>query len=198
MLTMTKRFSILLTLCLCSQVLLTAAEGKTVSKIMSINTNLPIKELGKEVLRLTHERKNLIDSLIRQLRREKNLKKKIRICFLLGQYRASEATSDLLNIITLKNKDVPEEDTRFPLWGRYPAFEALGKIGMPSARLILAKLETESNTEAMRFEVILIRELYGKEIARIVLEKAIAKQKNKRKAENIAKAISLFRWSKRK
>jgi hypothetical protein len=177
-----------------------AKEGKDVSNILDINSNLSVEELHKEVLRLAHERHNLINNLIRQLRYGKNLnkEKKIRICFLLGQYRASEAAKDLLNIIALENKIKPGQEYRRSLWERYPAFEALERIGMPAVRHILIKLGTESDINAMRLEVILIRGLYGKEIGKMVLEKAIAKQADKEKAENITKAMGLIRWSKRK
>jgi len=200
MLTATKKISILLIVCLYSQGLLATKEDKPVSNILDINNNLSTEEWHKEVIRLAHERHNLINSLIRQLRYGKNLneEKKIRICFLLGEYRASEAAKDLLNIITLENKIKPGYEYRRSLWQRYPAFEALEKIGMPAVRHILIKLATESDKEAMRLEVFLIRGLYGKEIGKMVLEKAIAKQTDKKKAENITKAMNLIRWSKKK
>jgi hypothetical protein len=95
---MYKKIMVLLMVCLCSQVLWSANESKTASKILDTNSNLSVEEWHKETLKLAHERFNIIDKLVRQLHYGKNLnkEKKIRICYLLGEYRASSATIDLL------------------------------------------------------------------------------------------------------
>ena len=193
----TKKIVILLIVCLCLQGLWSAAEDKIESKILDINNNLSVEEWHKETLRLAHERDNLTINLIRLLRHGKNLnkEKKIRICFLLGEYRATRATMDLLNIITLENKNVPEEDTRFALWRKYPAYEALMKIGVPAIPRILKRLETESDLMAMRLEVSVVYYVYGKELTKILLNKVLSKQTDIKKAKNIKKAISLIKWS---
>ena len=194
---MNKRIMVILIVCLCSQGLWAVAKDKVESKILDINNNLSIEEWHKETLKLAHERFNIIDKLMRQLHYGKNLnkEKKIRICYLLGKYRASRATMDLLNIITLEDQNVTEEDTRFPLWRKYPAYEALIKIGVPTIPRILKKLETESDLLAMRLEVAVIYWVYGKEIAKIILDKALAKQTDTQKAKNIKKAMRLIKWS---
>jgi len=103
---------------------------------------------------------------------------------------------DLLKIITLENKIKPgAEYRRIPLWGQYPAYEALMKIGVPAIPRILKKLETESDLMAMRLEVSIIYYVYGKEITKIILNKALSKQTDTKKAKNIKKAISLIKWS---
>jgi len=93
-----KLMLVLLIICLCSQVLWAGTENKEISKILDTNSNLSVEEWHKETLKLAHERFNIIDKLVRQLHYGKNLnkEKKIRICYLLGEYRASSATIDLL------------------------------------------------------------------------------------------------------
>jgi hypothetical protein len=184
--------AVLVTLCVCFQVL-GATKG---DKPLLDKNNSVDKEWQNEAIRLSNERLKLINELIIRLRQERETELKVVTCYLLGEYRATEAVNDLLEVITLQSSiEQDNEVNRLPLWGKYPAHEALIKIGIPAIPLILAKLETESNLLAMRLEVHVVHMVYGKELAKVVLGQAITLQMDDSKAKRLKLAIQLLEYS---
>ena len=140
-----------------------------------------LEEFERATVEIQEKRSELITSLIRILRNETDKEKKIRICYLLGEYRATEAIWDLSKNISLEAQ-IPDELTEKPLWLKYPAQEALVKCGNRSIRYMLENIESSDNEliQKLSIEVIwqvmgegLTQVLDGKNYARMIIEKRI-------------------------
>jgi hypothetical protein len=72
--------------------------------------------------------------------------KKVLIIYLLGELRPRDTNSIevLIRYIDLKAPKI-ELKTRPPRWGRYPARDALVKIGKPAVNIVLEHLPSESD-----------------------------------------------------
>jgi hypothetical protein len=164
-----------------------------------------MEEFEQATFNVQKRRSELIGFLKRMLRRETDNEKKIRICYLLGEYRATEAINDLTHHITLE-ADVKPFSTEIPRWFKYPAQEALVKCGTRSVPPMILNLET-SNDELVRelsatviWHVIgagLPREIDGRDYARMIVQNAIDKQSDPVKKEKLQAALGLFVVSKR-
>jgi|SRR5579862_7288732 len=155
------------------------------------SSHYSLEQWQKEVERRVEERGRVIDFYIVQLRSEGDPKKQTRIAFLLGEYRADQAVGDLAAIIKLQN-DEDMEHRHLPLWTKYPAYEALIKIGAPAIPLMVEKLESEQDAAARLLEVSVIRGVYGAEIGKVVLERAEARQTDSSKKAKLSEALKLI------
>ena len=132
-------------------------------------------------MKIQENRAEIISSLIRTLRKETDKEKKIRICYLLGEYRATEAIFDLAKNITLEAK-LSETGDEPPRWFKYPAQDALVKCGTHSIPYMTRNIESSDDelTQKLSVQVIwqvigegLPRVLEGKEYAGMIIEKRI-------------------------
>lgn len=143
-----------------------------------------IQDWNEEVARLSEERLALIDDLKRSLSGERDLEKQGRLCFLLGEYRADSAVQDLCECMTLELHR-SEEYKRLPLWGQFPAWEALVKIGVPATAAVIDKLAGNDDLLTRFLCVEFLRSVYGDEIGALLVEKAIEKEGDPRRKGNL-------------
>ena len=184
------KFAVVL-LCMTAAVIAWSAGGTegTVSTRFRMDEDASIEQWDKEAERLSAERYEFLDDLIRHLRREEDVEKKGRICFLLGDYRAHGAVQDLSKHITLKVHVSGDPWTRIPLWGQYPAREALIKIGVRSTKWMLKNLATSEDAMTREHSVYVLREVYSPEIAKIVVQKAAEKEADPKRKRNLESAL---------
>jgi hypothetical protein len=152
-------------------------------------------EWKNEVRRLAEVRSQFIGDLLKRLPNERDPVKKSAIIYLLGEYRASETSAQLVNMIGFEGAKASNESEqkRLPLWGEFPAYEALVKIGSPTAREVIKKLETTTDSTARNLGASVIRAIYGREIGVVVLAKARDNQTNEIKTANLNIAIEIVR-----
>jgi len=140
-----------------------------------------LEEFDQATMKIQENRAEIISSLIRTLRKETDKEKKIRICYLLGEYRAAEAIFDLAKNITLEAK-LSETGDEPPRWFKYPAQDALVKCGTHSIPYMTRNIESSDDelTQKLSVQVIwqvigegLPRVLEGKEYAGMIIEKRI-------------------------
>lgn len=122
----------------------TDVERRVTARLKQART---LEEFEQAAFTIQRHRSELIDTLIRMLRKEDDEERKIRICYLLGEYRASEAAMDLASNITLEAQ-VPPATSSMLRWYQYPAWEALVKCGNRSIPHILRSIE--SNDDELR------------------------------------------------
>lgn len=158
-------------------------------------------EWKAEAERLGELRIQLVSDVLQRLIHERDAERKALLIFLLGEYRATEAASVLVGMISFEAPRSSKNGglkTR-PLWGTHPAAEALVKIGVPACRAVMQRLETETNTAAMKLEVDVICAVYrSKDVAELVLVKAAANEADAKKKANLQASLQILRDEKRR
>ena len=157
----------------------------------------------KQKEKLLHERKNIIDGLIKILKDDKKSREvRIRAAFLLGEYRAEEAIPVLFDNLLLRLEKVEDETKRdvnspcmdalvkigkkasFATFERISKFEQglgmLGKYNRYLHSLIMIKVEGKEVAAFMIRSK--LKELKGKELksAQAFLEEYFTKEKKKK------------------
>ena len=110
--------------------------------------------------------------------------------FLLGQYRFGQGASSLAQAIAL-HEEVVRPNGREWFWDRYPAFEALIKIGNPAISPAIRNLEESDDPEIkeLSLKVIYYIENRDKEIVQLRLKKALSVQENSKRKGRIESAL---------
>ena len=116
---------------------------------------------------------------------------KVYCIYLLGQLHAAEGVSVLIDKIETEANKVDPKD-RIGRWGKYPAQEALAKIGKSAANAILEKLGQENNELRRNLMVLVIIDVEGKEIGKIRIQKALEIESNVTAKGNLVLAQKLI------
>lgn len=113
------------------------------------------------------------------------------VIFLLGYYRLEDAAPALAKMITFESDDKGLRDQKLPLWGRYPAAEALTRIGSPATSAVLEQIQNSADDLTLSLGAQVISGVYTAKVAECVFDEAIAAQAQnplKRKRLEQAKA----------
>ena len=116
--------------------------------------------------------------------------------YLLGLYRYVDAADSLAQVIDMESKDSAAQK-RLARWDRYPAVEALIKIGKPSVPAMLRNLEESKNENVKELSARVISYVEGKELAKSIVANAIAKQGDPAKKANLESSLKYFEREKR-
>lgn len=139
---------------------------------------------------------------LRTMLGERPLKERaVRICYVLGFCRANSAVEELSKWITL---EVPSGKSfrRYPRWVRYPAQEALVRIGVPAIRHMILNLETSDDEKVRYLSARTILEIMrgtardltiGKQFARVILSNAADSQEDPEKKRRLQEALKYFK-----
>jgi len=140
---------------------------------------------------LEKERHAILEGLLVGLGSEHE---QIRFCsaYLLGHYRFNQAAGSLADVVTMENPELTR-NTREQRWGRYPAVEALIRLGKPSVPPMISNLETSDDEHVRGLSARVIYHVEGPELARIVVEMAITKQPDPVKKKRLETALSLLK-----
>ena len=174
------------------------AEEQPVEKdlVWDLGQAQTLEEFEQATIKIQEKRSELITFLIRMLRKETEKEKKIRICYLLGQYKATEAIRDLSKNITLEAQ--VSDAARLPIWGKYPAQEALIKCGFRSIRYMISNIETSDDKQIQNLSVKVIWLVIGeglsnysdgKEYARMIIQKRINQESDPVKKARLEAAL---------
>jgi hypothetical protein len=147
------------------------------------------------------DRSRLVDDAIVLLRGNPEIEVTIRVAYLLGALRAEEAVQDLTKHIKLETKSLgTQEELR--RWGRYPVKEALMKIGNRSIPCMVRLIGSSDDATERRHAVEVIwvvsgqgfdEEISGKEVACLILGKAIEKDADVARRKRLADALLVLR-----
>ena len=112
--------------------------------------------------------------------------------YLLGEYRFSQTAASLANIITLEDKVRSKmRQSREWFWDRYPAVEALIKIGTPSIPAMIRNLAENDDAKVRELSLQVLYRIEGdKDIVQLRLQKALAAEKDIAKQARLQSAIS--------
>ena len=142
---------------------------------------------------LEHEWQSRKCILIRALLRGENQKARFCAAYLLGLYRYPEAVNHLAAKITMENDDEVLPQGKMARWGRYPAVEALIRIGKPSVAAMLRNLASSSDQHVRALSARVIFYVEGEQIGRLIVENAIAKEDDSVKKKNLEASLSLLK-----
>lgn len=145
------------------------------------------KERLEILSKLGKDRSDLQGRLLTELGNAKENDKKFAFVYLMGLYRLDGTIWDLAKIIDLESKMVA--DDALPLWQQYPVVEALIKIGRPSIRAMLDNIKTAKSKKVTELSVDVIRYVETPAIAKMILQDAIAKEKDPTKARNLQDSL---------
>jgi hypothetical protein len=149
---------------------------------------------AKEIIEYRGQIEHYLIVLLRDSRLSND--KKIRICAMMAHYRI-EDIPDLAENIDLEYVSPQKEITELPLWGRYPAQQALIRIGTRSVPAMLQIIETSDNEKRRELAarvIIGVQEGSGEPaLARILMEKKIEKQTDPEKKKRLEATLKYFR-----
>lgn len=160
-----------------------------------------LDEFEQAAFSINEQRLKFVNSLIRMLRSETDTEKKVRICYLLGEYRATRAILELADNITLEAKIEPYSD-KLPKWLKYPAQEALVKCGYRSIPYMLRNIESNDDKQITELSTRVIwqiigeglsRTLDGKDYARMIIEKRLNEQSDPAKKARLKSSLEYLK-----
>ena len=136
-------------------------------------------------VRLERVRGLLLDKLL-----SKDEEVRFFAAYLLGQYRFPEAVDALAKSIALLD-DRPRFAER--LWDRFPAMEALVRVGSPSLLAMIRNLEQSDDPTVTELSLKVLYRIDGeKEIAQFRLKKAFAAQQDSKKKARLESALGIL------
>jgi len=133
------------------------------------------------------------DDIVKQLQDVKTSPEgRLFAIYLSGELRDSRACTHLIKYIDFK---APFRDPalRIARWGTYPSQEALTKIGVHGVQLVLLAIGDEVDKTRLGLLVDVIRDIYGDQIAKVIIREAAAKAEKK---ENMLKALEMLEGKK--
>lgn len=111
--------------------------------------------------------------------------------YLLGEYRFPQAADGLARRITLEDKirSTGQRSCEW-FWDRYPAMEALIKIGIPSIPALIGNLEESDDATVRKLSLKVIYSIErDKEITTLRLQRALDTQKDSEKRARLQSAL---------
>ncbi len=146
------------------------------------------KPQKKQLAALTQEFRDLEMALIGELDKANSVEQKSAVVFLMGWYRSIVCLRVLAENVTLEYESTELEDKK-PLWGRYPAVEALTKIGKAANWHMFRNIETGKDTEFRRLSCEVILRIEGPKVARFILELELKKTKDETGRQRFQEAL---------
>jgi len=151
------------------------------------------KEASDSVNNIIDQNRKLVATLVGEIR-QNDFPADSKLCaiYLLGELRPRDigAVDALMENIDFV---APQYDMRIHTgrWGKYPAEEALGKIGMPAAHAALIfYLPKEENQLKRQLMCGVLYDALGKDIAITTLKQWITKESDPQKSANLELALN--------
>lgn len=152
----------------------------------------PAEKVDRAVEQVVATHHQMVSDVNRQLR-EGNLsdEAKVYAIYLLGQLRARESVTILIENIDLKASKV---DTKGGIgrWGMYPAQEALSKIGKPAVNMILDLLPTEQSDLRRQLMCLVIADVEGKNFGTMLVKLRQDEESDSSKKANLELALRVL------
>lgn len=139
--------------------------------------------------RISERRHQTQEQLIMQLFSTDNQVQCLAAC-LLGMERHDQSVSSLVEQITLQDEHWPRQQTSLWFWDRYPALEALTKIGKPATRALIENIESNDEAKSRQFSALALRVIETPEVAQFILQRAIDRQKQNSKKVRLKAALA--------
>jgi len=165
--------------------------GKKMKEILAKLPNASEQEGEQIASQFSTERAELQTQLILQLASPKSKEHQIVVVYLLGLYRMDGAVRDLAKVITLETE--LRKIRRLPLWGRYPAVDALAKIGMRSIPPVIECIEMSEDKLVTELGAKVIKQILGRELAEAAVKQAIDKQPNQDKKKKLEESLQFLK-----
>jgi hypothetical protein len=134
------------------------------------------------------QRDELLAVLIRHLNTTTSASIKTAAIYLIGRHRLSNGVRELIKQIDFDSES-QSRGSPLPLWGQYPAMEALIHIGQPAVSAAIELLAADMNNLRRDLAVKVIRYVENAEIARFILAQAQSNETDQNRKANFQDAI---------
>ena len=134
------------------------------------------------------QRDELLTVLIRHLNTTTSASIKTAAIYLIGRHRLPDGVRELIKQIDFDSES-QSRGSPLPLWGQYPAMEALINIGQPAVPAAVELLAKDMNDLRRDLAVKVIRYVEDAEIARFILARAQSNEPDQNRKANLQDAI---------
>lgn len=111
--------------------------------------------------------------------------------YLLGKYRMTEGLHYLVPMIGLRNPDVTKPSHQLPIFGEYPVYAAVVRIGPPALPQLMKHIAEDDEQERRRLCALAVHGIYGKKIAIVILGSAETEATDPEVKARFAEAIRI-------
>jgi len=134
------------------------------------------------------QRDELLTVLIRHLNTATTASTKTATIYLIGRHRLLNGVRELIKQIDFESES-QSHGSPLPLWGQYPAMEALIHIGQPAVSAAVELLGKEMNDLRRDLAVKVVHYVEDAEIAKFILTRAHAAETDPNRKANLQDAI---------
>jgi hypothetical protein len=174
-------------------------EGEEVKLVIRVPNDATLKKIAasdeKQTLEILGQlgsgRSDLASMLIKELDAATDNDKKCSFVYLMGLYRLEATVRELAKFIDLESK--PRLNDAEFLWDRHPAVEALIKIGRPSIPAMLDNIKVAKGENVTKLSVDVIQYVETPVIAKMILQDAIAKEKDAEKVKILQDSLKYLK-----
>lgn len=166
-----------------------------IAELEKIDDQMSDPERIKILFEVHQQRRRLTDALVQIVRADKSQAKRRAAAYFWGRYPTDDSIVTLASFVKLEHPLVQHYKMRFG--GQHPAKESLTYIGHLADRVIntmIETLETTSDEETAQHcaEVIKMSFPSRSWVGKVVLERAIAEQKEPEKRKKLESALNYF------
>ena len=136
--------------------------------------------------KLSEDRATFEAELLQQLRNPTSPEHRATVMYLIGLYRVEAAAPELAKQLIFKMDQI--DPKRLPIWGTYPAVEALFRIGSHGIPPVLAQIEQSNDDLTIELGAKVVRTVYQQKIGRLIVDEAIASQPDMNKKMRLRRA----------
>lgn len=140
---------------------------------------------------LSNNRSDLERRLINALNAATEKDKKFAFVYLMGLYRLEETVWALARVIDLENEVTP--NNALPLLSRYPAVDALLRIGQRSVPAMLDNIKAAKGEKITELSVDVIQHIESPAFAKMILEEAITKEADPVKKKHLQDSLKYLK-----
>lgn len=159
------------------------------SSIVRSALQLEPKKQKEELVELTQDFNAMEEALIVELNKATSNEQKSAVVYLMGFYRSETCVRELARHVAMKYES-GEPVGKLPLWGKYPAVEALTRVGKPANWHMLRNIETGTDIEFRRLSTEVILKSEGPEVARLIIELEMKKAKQEIARKRLQEALT--------
>lgn len=135
------------------------------------------------------QRNELLTVLLRHLNTGLSVNIKTAAIYLIGRHRLSNAVRELIKQIDFDSES-QSRGSPLPLWGQYPAMEALINIGQPAVPAAVELLALDMNDLRRDLAVKVVRYVEDGEVAGFILTRAHAAETDPNRKTNLQDAMN--------
>jgi len=158
-------------------------------QLMSRLDTLDERSRIKLVSQVDDQRNQLLNILVKYIDTSPSTNVRAAAIYIIGRHRLSEAAPELIQHIDFDAGEAPRSGS-LPLWGRFPAAEALITIGLPSVAPAIELLASDANELRRDLATKVIRYVEGYDVSKFILDRAFSAETGANRKARLAEAVA--------